>query len=286
MSLLDQLKGLFHFDFPNLQSIFKFTLIVNSNNNNKFESDNETGTIKVNWEKLTESERSQLRPIIKEEYEKSGYILEDNAHKLIFDFKEQEKIPNFQEVFDYFKEKIPPSDINILRAALYLRVTSEKRGEIAVLKGRIVQQYGMRGRNVTNLCSAGYFEGWLKPLYEDIEKTEEDKAEVLRIFRKIYNNIVEELPWTVFVGFTSTEDGIKKEIIEKMENNKKYGIPFLNIHAIGKANISKIHAVLPGVEKALQGVERYAREGENRIFVKLEIKAEKQSEGPASEQKG
>lgn len=270
MSFLGKLKTIFHVDFPKLEALVKVQ-IFNNSNGNKIECDNKTGTLKINYAQLTESEREKVSPIVKEIYEVSGHILEEDSDKLIEDFKQKEKSASVQEVINYFKDKIPDTDLKILRAALYLRERDRAGYNIVNLKFAIRTRYGRRGNNITNLCTANYFEDWLRPLYENLLKDKVNPESAKETYLKIYSNIVEELPWTVFVSVKNSIEAIRAEVETKIDANLKYGIEFLNIHGIGGHNIEKIRTVVDELEKSYPDLQKSIQEENSRIFVRLQI---------------
>ena len=137
---------------------------------------------------------------------------------------------------------MPSEDIKIWRASLYLaKCFSEgKKGQTAKLKEDIMLRFGEKGRNIANLCSAGYLDTYLRPLSEAIKNNEESEEAVKKRFLEIYSMIITSEPFTLFVNKRMSSETIKGEI----ENKRKYGHKFLNVHGIGKENKKNIKEVV------------------------------------------
>jgi len=160
-------------------------------------------------------------------------LLQDTCKNTIEEFRSQERSAETQERLKFLDKKIPPEDLNIWRAALYLRYcynTKELKKKVSAIKYQIMQKFGDKGRNIANLCTAGYLEEWLIPAYEKLKETlvDEDLAKIE--FGKIYSNFVNQLPFTIFVSHVMSKDELRKEILRR----KEFGIAFVNIHAPGQ----------------------------------------------------
>ena len=223
---------------------------------------------KINLVKLTEDIKKGL--ISSEMLDDDRILLEDSCKKTIEDFRSQEKLAETQEKIKFLDKKIPQDDLNIWRAALYLRHcdnTIALKGRVVGLKFQLMQKYGDKGRNIANLCTANYLEDWLIPAYGELSETLNNDDLTKKEFGKIYNHLVNELPFTIFVCRTMSIDGLKDEIMRR----KEFGINFINIHAIGNDNVQKVKIVIPDIEKD----SHYCEERKTgRIFVRIFFKKE------------
>jgi len=261
---------------PQLKVDIKHPVIINNLNihitNNSHDQDvsYDPGKeiCKINLEKLTEDIKKGL--ISSEMLDEGRILLEDSCKKTIEDFRNQEKTAETQEKIKFLDKKIPPDDLNVWRAALYLRHcdnTSELKGRVDGLKYQLMQKYGDKGRNIANLCTANYLEDWLMPAYNELSETLNNDDLIKKEFGKIYSHLVNELPFTIFVCRTMSTKGLKDEIMRR----KEFGINFVNIHAIGNDNVQKVKAVIPDIEKE----SHYCEERKTgRIFVKIFFKEE------------
>lgn len=210
------------------------------------EYDEKEKSLSINIRKLEPKVRKKLEKIIKEE---KGVILKKKTKETLIDFIKTEKSKEIKEILDLFKNKIPEDDFNILRASLYIRkrfISGASREEIYKLKKEIREKYGKRGLSICNLVSAGYFEVLIKPLYEEMSKDEDFSHEK---FLEVYNIIVNESAFAVFISREMSIDNVEKEIYSKMRRNAKYGINFVSIHGIGKQNVEKIEKVIEKIQK-------------------------------------
>ncbi|MEE8403261.1 MAG: hypothetical protein V3R93_05875 [Candidatus Hydrothermarchaeaceae archaeon] len=134
------------------------------------------------------------------------------------------------------------------------------------LKGDIIKKHGKRGLNISNLCSAGYFETMIRPLYEEMKKDPDFSNEK---FMEKYDIIINEEAFAIFVSGSMSVDNVKNAIQQKIERNLKYGVKFVNIHGIGKGNVEKIREALSYIEGIYSNINKTLEEKENIIFVKL-----------------
>lgn len=200
----------------------------------------------INISALDSKKSSQLQQSLRDGVEKEGVLLlEERAKKVLDDFRAVDKKGEHQALLEYFKGKIPTSDLEILRAALYIKTVFERREKVWELKQQVIERHGNRGRNIINLCTAGYFISLIKPLYETMS-TQSDFT--LQKFLDRYDVIVTQYPFAVFVSSRMSEDELKVGVEKKMETNKKYGIRHLNIHGIGEENVFKIQKLLRELE--------------------------------------
>lgn len=230
MSFLDKLSSLINISAPRLKALKilsenKIQVTVNKNDNRQ---------INVN--------SGQLKKLIRDAVRKEGHLLlEETAQSTLQDFSNVTQKTIFKNTLEFFRGRIPPNDLEILRASLYIKDVHERGGSVRDLKWDIIQKYGVRGKNIANLCTAGYFESIIKPLYEEMSKQSDF---ILDNFLSTYNKIIDHYTFAVFVSNRMTKDDIKKEIIGKIEDNKKYGVKNMNIHGLGQSNVNKIFEVL------------------------------------------
>ena len=171
MSLLENLTTLVkgEINFPKLTSIavhlfhdIKIDKLFHIENHN----DNRNITVNINLAQLNEKDKIKWQQIIRASVEgEDKLLLEDNATKLLESFEQREGKNEYAEIIDFFKHKIPSSDLEILRASLYIKSLYDKGEPVRDLKSGLMYKYGERGRNISNLCSAGYFTSYIKPLY-------------------------------------------------------------------------------------------------------------------------
>ncbi len=200
----------------------------------------------------------EVKELLKEFIDEDGILLLDKSKKGIEEFALEEQVPENAATINLLTKIVPPEDLNIWRAALYLRFCFLKKMLMAVtkIKFQIVQTHGAKGRNIANLCSAGYIEEWLIPTFNALRDTLGEN-EGKKAFLNIYSLIVNQMPFTIFVCQPMTPDNLRQEINDR----KKYGLDFVNIHAIGEDNIKKVKPVIAAIEK-----DSYKEDQQGNIF--------------------
>jgi hypothetical protein len=124
-----------------------------------------------------------------------------------------------------------------LESSYFLRKEHDigsRSSEITQFKREITEEFGQRGGHIANLCTAGYFEELLIPVYNH------SKDE----FWHLYNLVVKERALTIFIHAWMKKDELLAKLKNKLGVAKKYGLPYFYIHAKGKSNIKTIHKCL------------------------------------------
>ena len=202
--------------------------------------------------------------------DQAGAILDETAQPTVT--ASLEALPKIEDTAKQLIPIIPHRDIPLLYAALYLRTRFELGEPIDDLKAQIVRVYGTRGAHFANLCTAGYLENWFLPLYQELVRQHADDAGLARTrFRKIYNNIVDDLPWTIFVSAAMPATKLVSSIVEKMRNNSELGVRHLNLHALGPSNVKKVASSLPEILDQTGAIVALQEQEKGRIFLRLEV---------------
>ncbi len=231
MSFLDALKTLGINIKGGIHIFSGNNVVVNKNDNRK---------TYIDITKLDALSLAKLQAIIPEAVQQeNAVVLEEKSKKLLDDFRSIDQ--QHKDMVDYFRGKIPATDIEILRAAIYLKSTLDQKRPVAGIKEDLNYRYGQRGNNISNLYSAGYFESVIKPLYEEMKKLPDFSLEQ---FQKTYDKIVTQIPFAVFCNKSMTAEELKQIVIMKVKRNVRYGIRQLNIHGIGRGNADKVLKVV------------------------------------------
>lgn len=134
------------------------------------------------------------------------------------------------------KPYIPPLDFRALQASLlmgeYFRTHKDGVEEI---RAGIIERFGDRGRRITNLCTAGYFETLAKLCKENCGSTEG-----ISKFKSIYETIISQEAFAVFVTGAMSKEETESAILRKSVANIGYGKKYVDIHGIGQVNVKKI----------------------------------------------
>ncbi|MEK7513870.1 MAG: hypothetical protein AAB580_03185, partial [Patescibacteria group bacterium] len=87
-------------------------------------------------------------------------------------------------------------------------------------------------------------------------------------FLKVYEEIVLNYPFALFVHHEMSGKDIEESISKKIDLMRKYGISEFNIHGIGGENVEKIKKVIENL-KIKGRLKKSVKEEGNIIVVKL-----------------
>ncbi len=263
MSWFDKLKALFSIE---VNSPIVQINIVNSNNKlvkqDKIAHIDEDGKkLYISIDQLSSQQNKEMEKIIGEYIDSENKLLEIETDELLHSLYKYNKENKNKQIIEFFKPIIPEKDTEALEAALYLREVFARKGDIKKLKADISQSFGDRGNNIANLCTAGYFENFLIPLYNSSKEK----------FDKLYELIVEKSPFALFVHAGMSSNEIVDKIKVKLEISKKYGIKFVHIHGIGESNITKIKNCIESQKELFGFYEKKIFENEGILIIELLI---------------
>lgn len=241
MNFLENLQSLVKFNFD-LSKLKNFSVKLVSDISIKELIHIENKTVIVNVNEVPKEKIPQVNALIKKFVIEEGQVLlEDKAKNLVDEITIFEKASHSLDLVDFFRGKLSSSDLEILRASLFVKDVYDKDGQVGDLKRSIIIKHGDRGRNIVNLCTAGYFHSIIKPLYLEMEKQSDF---TIGKFLSTYNTIIMNYPFAIFVSNTTSFVSLEEEVKKKMERNKQYGIDNLNLHGIGEENMDKITAII------------------------------------------
>jgi hypothetical protein len=272
MSWFEKLKELVKINI-NLENIRFFDIHINNNNtSDRVEYRQPEKIISLNLEKLTPSEREQVKQIVQEKVRQDDQLLiEKNSQERIKDIDSEENSDRIKPLLAYFKNKIPKDDYTALRAALHVRERFRRHAnkeEILNLREEITGKFGKRGRSISILCSAGYFESLIKPIYE-IMSADPDFSN--KDFLAYYDVIISEEAFAVFVSEGMTKDAVRHQIKMKIQKNLKYGIKVVTIHGMGRTNVETINEVVRELQDETPTMLITISEKNNIIKVQLKF---------------
>ncbi|MCG2725264.1 MAG: hypothetical protein L6420_03230 [Elusimicrobia bacterium] len=215
------------------------------------------GVISFNPNKIPEEYQEELKNIVKEGYNDSGYLLDCKQINLIENVQEAQKVTNSYEALYGI---IPKDDVYALKASIVIKNMADKKIPIEEHKINLVNNFGERGRKICNLYSAGYFEELLS-LFHEVSKED---------FLKNYHITINEYAFAVFVNIHIPKDRIITAIKDKLERNKNYGIYYVNVHAIGKINVDNTISAINKILDSYTSIEEETRDKKkNILFVRL-----------------
>ncbi len=234
MDFLKWLKGLIRFDLHGARFNLKLFSGINiAVDNSKKIVINDNRPV-ISWKHLSPKEQRELLSFLPSQLKQGLPLLESGFHQTVSQFSSFSRQPEYRDSTAYFIDKLPGEDILILKASLYLKWVLSQNMKTDRLKQDIVERYGVRGKNISNLCTAGYFETVIKPLFEEMKLSPGFTVEK---FLQVYEEIVTHYPFAIFIHRHMNSKTVEILIKKKIEDMEKYGISSLNIHGIGKYNV-------------------------------------------------
>jgi hypothetical protein len=188
---------------------------------------------------LTPEEQAELKMLVRKSLYSGIPVMKADARRLLEDFQTVDK--ENQKLVSFFQGKIPPNDLEALRASLYMRHVYRQNEHVDTLKKSIAENYGSRGRVISNMTTANYFEDLFKPLYEDLSL---DPTFTMPEWNTIYELLITQSPHALFVQSGEGYASLKDKVVQKMEANKRYGMRYFALHGIGIENSKKIKRIL------------------------------------------
>lgn len=230
----------------------------NSNNTSSLTVNGNVNILNVQTDangKVSAETLAQLREAIMPSFENGEILLlQDSAKDTVVSYRDFEADQNVSDLLNFFQGKISRGDMNLLRTGLYEEylIENDEWDMAQQVKKNAVNRFGPRGKNIINLASGGFFKTHIRPLYEALsEQPEFDKA----TFDKEYEQIVNELPFAIFIHSGIDEEEILAQLEEKAERNIKYGVSEDTIILNGfGANADRIEKSIPDLQKKFRKV--------------------------------
>lgn len=230
-----------------------------SDKNHHVDKDKKIVTIYLN--KLTFKEKNILeKQVLNSFNENKLKFVENDKIDLVEKLIAYDKKDN-GTTLTFFSNILTKNDLLALRDSLFLRDEYLSGHIISDLKKDIALAYGERGNIISNLCSAGYFEEVMIPLFNK-SKTE---------FMSFYDVAVDRGVKALFVNAGMTTQTIKEEIKRRLNSAKASGLKSINIHGIGKKNIQNIKSCLikEKEDDKIKFLDKKIYEKENVIIVEI-----------------
>lgn len=255
MGWLDKLSSLIKIDVSKLEKIN-----INFFSGNKSQKTTINGNVtQININGFDKNEQEKFKEILRDQVQENGIILLGKSLNTLTDFVKIDSSRETRTILDFFRGKISNSDLEILRFSIYLKKVFDRGECVSELKSQIIQKYGERGKNICNLYSAGYFESQIRPLYENLSSQSNFSKEK---FDTIYEIIVTESPYAIFINNRPSQKESLQQVITKIKTSNKYGITNLNIHGIGGRNVEKILHILEEIKDKIVQPPNILKEGD------------------------
>lgn len=202
--------------------------------------------VEINISKLTPEQIKAVKPLLREAFDRSNQtFIASKTGEQIEELKTIEASPQSEKILSSLRSIISPEDYSALRSALFLRSQYAAGKNVYKLKYEIMQRFGDRGRKITNLCSAGYFDD----IPDQLEKAKKSPGFTQDKFRLSFDKFVDESAFAIFVKAHSSTKETETQIVRGIKDNSSYGLQRLLIHGIGKENLTKIREAVTAIIK-------------------------------------
>lgn len=246
--------------FKNLRTLIEGGVNISFLNKatNNIHIDQSTKTIELDLSKLTSKQIQEISehfiPAIKEVLSQSDDFLieEPKSEKQIQQIDSFANSKKNKKYIAFVTEQLPPQDVTLWISALMLRDKFEEGNseKVRKIKKQMIQYAGPRGRNIANICNGGYLESHIIPLHEHLVGDQTNK----KLFEEIYELIVNDHIFAIFVSQRSTEENLKTEILSKIRKIKSYGWNKIHIHGIGKENVKMVKSVVLSLSEEVEEI--------------------------------
>lgn len=200
--------------------------------------------ISLNVDKLDDKQQEELRRIYRAYYEEEGELLKDNLLEYSSQLDTYKEENPDKETLAFFRDKLPSPDLEILKISLFMRARFNLNENVSKIKEDIIKRFGDRGGNIANLCTAGYFENFINPLWTIIHQSIKEKRNADEKFNEIYELIVRNGLLAVFVHHFMSDDKLSNLIQRRLDESKRYGFGVISdklyIHALSNANVKTV----------------------------------------------
>lgn len=151
-------------------------------------------------------------------------FVNQNSMQNLEDCNASENSSKTKEIIQFFSDKISPEDLQLLRTGLFIKslCDNEQFDRATNIKDNAIKD--RRSRNVINLATAGYFESYIEPIFENNN---------IETATKEYEEVVRYLPEIVFVHNSMTPEDIVYEIEDKIKDKETYHLKVCKIMVNG-----------------------------------------------------
>lgn len=145
----------------------------------------------------------------------SGEIqfVEEQAEQDIKGFNNATNSFDRDNIIETLRGIVPPADLLWMQTGLYVRFLNQSgKNDDAKRIRENASRNSQRARNIINLTSAGFLEGYIVPICKEDDKFSKEQ----------YEEIVEEMPSFVFVNSSMSVSETLELIYKKIENKERY----------------------------------------------------------------
>ena len=210
---------------------------------------------------LSREDKPFLLEYIRSIHEEGEFIWKESKNDGLSSVKKYSEENKDAKILQFFSSLISTDDSVALKMSLFLRNQAKLKKDITAYKQDIVERFGSRGSNISNLCSAGYFEQLMNS-YNDSEHVE---------FMKYYDLVVGKRAKALFVNTHMKPGHLKKQIEEMVKKAEHYHTDNFRIHGIGAANVSTIKTAISQIGGEVDYIIRKTFESKSAIEYVVEI---------------
>ena len=169
------------------------------------------------------------------------------------------------DIVQFFEGKISGTDMSYLRVGLYIGYLAS----VDPKKAKVIRENSIRdarSRNIINLASAGYFETYIRPIYESDPSS----------FNVEYEEIVKYMPETVFVNNNMTANDVVREVDKRVCRSMRYHLDVRAVTVNGlNQSVKTIREAEPILRKKYKGYNiTFATEGSADSLIKGKLRIE------------
>ena len=202
-------------------------------------------------------------------------LVNDHPHELETVSLENKKALLFTEgEFDTnnldFIRILPSKDYALWYAGLILRkhFNEGDKETVTQIKTDMMNIDIIRGKNIANLCSAGYLESDIIPTFNSLSENQK-----MQDFLPYYEQLVTQTPTSIFISNKHNSTSLKNEVLEKIEFAKKYSAQSVRLYALSEKNVSLGKTIIAELsERTKKEKIIYNLDRESRLEVTILVK--------------
>lgn len=177
------------------------------------------------------NDKELIYKLIRQVHSIGDLIWKSTKEETLLSYKEYSEVGKYDDLLKFFGDKLTSADYEALKMACFIRNEMQKNRNIYEYKKDIRVRFGDRGVNISNLCSAGYFEKEFMPLYKKLSRTE---------FSEYYELAVGKKARALFVHANMGEVEIAEEFNKMVDKAQKYHMTDFRVHGLGENNVNTI----------------------------------------------
>jgi hypothetical protein len=176
--------------------------------------------------------KEKIMPVLREKWSEIGILMKKSSEETLESYISYVEQRTNTEIIDFFKDKIPSADFDVLKMSLFL--LSHRGQDVNLFKQQIRERFGERGTYITNLCNSGYFENDFMPYYE-IHPVDFERYYELSVGRELK---------AIFVHAGMTSATLADILEKKLIVARRFQVKSFKIHGFGSWNVELIKTVL------------------------------------------